>query len=786
MAGATIGRYRIVEKIGEGGMGVVYEAEQEMPRRRVALKMVRGGRLADDVSVRLFQREAEMLGRLEHPGIAAIYEAGRAEDGQYFLAMELVRGRTFDAYLRDRPAAVSSKEEMRHRLRVFLDICDAVHYAHQRGVIHRDLKPSNIVVAESEGAAISIKVLDFGLARIADPTMAADAHFTRTGTIQGTLAYMSPEQVRGDPRTIDTRTDVYSLGVVLYQMISGAFPYDVSGSSLLDAARTITDVLPKPVTSVAGVSSVDADLATIVAKALEKEADRRYSSAAALRDDVERYLGNQPILARPPSTTYQLRKLIERNRAPFVAGLGVLGLLIAFGVVMSLLYRSSEANLARALEAEKKAATEAETAKQVSGFLTNLFEVSNPEKARGNQITARELLDQGAQRIRTDLSGRPTVQARLMRTMGNVYLGLGLYDEARALLVQSVEQSGPNERAESLSDLSVVESRQGKNEEALRNLELALATHEAALEAEARPILRDRIRLAGVLNELGKYPESRALFERTLPEIESKLGPESDELIAARDLYANLLSDLGDRKGALALYEKSLAVLEKTLPSDHPRLADVLQNIATMYVQSGELEKGKAARLRSLAIQDKVFGAGHPATIGNRENLAILYSESKEFDRALEILEENVQIWERTLGPDHPNIAQTLMNLGLTYHRAGSPEKARPILERALDLRRRKLGEEHLGTVLAMYNLANVYTDLRLFEKARPLYLSVIAIDRKLIGEVNEDFIADLEVYAVFLRKTGETREAEKVESKMVTLREKLAAAEGKTPASGQ
>ena len=201
--------------------------------------------------MRLFQREAEMLGRLEHPGIAAIYEAGRAEDGQYFLAMELVRGRTFDDYLRARPPAATSKEEMRHRLRIFLDVCDAVHYAHQRGVIHRDLKPSNIVVAESGGAAGPIKVLDFGLARIADPTMAEDVGVTRTGMIRGTLAYMSPEQVRGDPRTIDIRTDVYSLGVVLYQMTSGVLPYDVSGSSILEAARTITPVRPARPTSCA-------------------------------------------------------------------------------------------------------------------------------------------------------------------------------------------------------------------------------------------------------------------------------------------------------------------------------------------------------------------------------------------------------------------------------------------------------------------------------------------------------------------------------------------------------
>ncbi len=783
-AGTMVGRYRIVEKIGEGGMGLVFEAEQEKPRRRVALKMIRGGRLADDLSVRLFEREAEILGRLEHPGIAAIYEAGRAEDGHYFLAMELVRGRTFDAYLRERPRELS-KEELRHRLRLFIDVCDAVHYAHQRGVIHRDLKPSNIVVADSGDAAPHVKILDFGLARMADPTDADAAALSRTGSIRGTLAYMSPEQVSGNPNAVDIRSDVYSLGIVLYQMISGALPYEVTGSSILEAARTITATAPKPLASLVGKSAIDTDLQTIVAKALEKEPDSRYSSAAALRDDVERYLSDQPILARPPSTSYQLRKLIARNRLPFLVGACVFGLVIAFGVVMSFLYRRSEANLARAIGAERKAATEAGTAQQVSGFLTDLFEVSNPEESRGNQVTARELLDQGAQKIRTQLADRPDVQARLMRTMGAVYSNLGLYKEAQDLLVQSTARTAALEKAEGLSELAKVQNHLGQNEDARRSLESALEAEQRELKPDAYPVLRDRILLAGILNALGRYEESRALFERALPELERTLGPESTNLATARNKYGNLLSDLGDKKGALAQYQRSLEAMEKALPPDHPLVAELLQNVATIYEETGAFERAKEPRLRSLAIQEKVLGKDHPKTLANRENLAMLYSQTGDRKRALEIFEENVQRWERMLGPQHPNVAQALNNLGYTLYLMGRFEPARVPLERALRVRRASLGEEHLSTNLTRYNLANVYTALGRYSEARPLLLRVIETDVKLMGENTQDVVDDLQSYADLLKKAGDKREAKAVEARMAAIRAKLKAEPAKPKAPG-
>src|SRR5262245_2621043 len=381
-----IGDYRLLRKLGEGGMGVVYEAEQQNPRRLVGLKIIRGGRLVDEYQVKLFQREVQALARLKHPGIAAIYEAGCADGGQHYFVMELAPGVPLLDYVKGRRlAGARAPSNIRQRLELFLKICEAISYAHQRGVIHRDLKPANILVVDEsnnsggqslDGPGVSrveVKVLDFGLARITDEDGAGASGLSQAGQVRGTLPYMSPEQVRGDPNQIDVRADVYALGVILYELLTERLPYDLEHVTLPQAIRIICEQAPKPLSRAWGESRdresrkterIDRDVETIAFKALEKEPERRYRSAAAMAEDVTRYLTNQPIQARPPSALYQLRKLVARHKAPFASLAAVFMLLLGFAITMAMQSTRIARERDQAVVAERAAAEQRDAAEQ--------------------------------------------------------------------------------------------------------------------------------------------------------------------------------------------------------------------------------------------------------------------------------------------------------------------------------------------------------------------------------------------------------------------------------------
>ncbi len=495
-----IGSYKIIRTIGEGGMGTVYEAEQENPKRTVALKVIRAG-LASAGLLKRFELESQVLGRLQHPGIGQIYQAGTAdtESGKRpYFAMEYVRGVDLRQHVNQKNL------NTRERLDLLAKICDAVHHAHQKGVIHRDLKPGNILVDQSGQP----KILDFGVARATDSDMQVTTMQTDVGQLIGTLQYMSPEQVAADPNDLDTRSDVYALGVIAYEMLTGQVPYNLKNKMIHEAARIIREDEPTALSATSRVFR--GDIETIVVKAMEKEKERRYQSAAGLAEDVRRYLKDQPILARPQSAIYQLQKFAKRNKA-LAGGVVVAMSALVIGMTTST-YLYIQADSARQGEAEQRilaqereaetvverdnAKREAETAKQVQKFMIDLFKISNPSEAKGNTITAREIMDKAAERIDQELAGQPKIQAPLLRTISNVYRSLGLYDQALPLAQHALRLSkevNGNEHpdvADSLNDLATVLQDQGKNTEAEKLLRQALDMRRKLLGDEHPDVAR--------------------------------------------------------------------------------------------------------------------------------------------------------------------------------------------------------------------------------------------------------------------------------------------------------
>ncbi len=436
----AIGRYRILRQLGKGGMGVVYEAEQQQPRRRVALKVMRQGTAVDELRVRMFEREAATLARLEHPNIAAIYEAGRTDRDEPFFAMELVQGVTLGAWLKVRATEITP-QELELRLELFRTIADAVHSAHQRGVIHRDLKPGNIMVVANEASMTGsgsgargpvIKILDFGLARLTDADLEAATMLTEIGMIKGTLPYMAPEQARGDAGAIDVRTDVYALGVILYEMLTGSRPYDLARAALIEAVRVICEQDPAPLSSSwHGTRRLDADVETIVRHALEKEPGRRYGSAAAMAEDVERYLESQPIAARPPTVGYRAGRFVRRHRLGVAAAAIAVFALIAIAITMT--YQATVVARER-----DRAEAEAAKAEAMNEFLATTFTSADPWSGGDRNATVVQALDAAVPQIGTAFKGQPEVEASMRAVLGNAYLGLGKMEPAAAQIERAV------------------------------------------------------------------------------------------------------------------------------------------------------------------------------------------------------------------------------------------------------------------------------------------------------------------------------------------------------------
>jgi serine/threonine protein kinase/Tfp pilus assembly protein PilF len=691
--GRRIGPYRIVRRIGEGGMGVVFEAEQETPRRAVALKLIRGGALVSLQQVRLFRREIEALARLRHSGIAAIHDAGVTDGGAPYFAMELVSGKPLDEFLAEAPLDPRDRAALRERLELFLRIGDAVSYAHQRGIIHRDLKPSNVLVARGTDPATSRevmqpKILDFGLARRLEGEDASLV--TEPGRIRGTLAYMSPEQARGDPESIDVRSDVYSLGVMLYEMLTGRLPVDVRARALPDAVRAICE--QPPVRPGQTHRALRGDPETILLKALEKDPERRYPSVASLADDVRRFLADQPILARSPSTAYQLRKLVARHRgaAAFTAVAAVL--VIAFGATMSVMYRQQR-------EATRRAEVEAAKAGRTLEFFETMLASVDPSKALGREPTVRDVLEMSASRIDSSFASDPEVRASIQYTIGSTYYALGHHEEASRQLAAAwkarEELLGPAhlETVETLARLSISERDHGDLITAEEHVRRALEGAKVAYGERSNPV-------ASLLSNLG-----------------------------------TCLWKQGKLASAESTLQSSITMLDSVAVPDERVLAATHTNLAIVYQAQGRTEEALEQQQHAVESFQRRGMESSPEGAKARMNLAFRLADVQRFDESVPLLREVLEEQRRILGADHPSRLHGLSALAYQLLVTGKAEEAEPLFREALERSRTALGPEHPETLQSLHAWGYFLGELRRHAEAEATFREAVPISRHLYGD---------------------------------------------------
>ncbi|MEM9407253.1 MAG: serine/threonine-protein kinase [Acidobacteriota bacterium] len=673
---SEIGPYRLLEKLGRGGMGEVWRAEQLEPvRRDVALKLIKLGMDSEEVLAR-FHAERQALARMDHGNVARVFDAGVTQTGRPYFVMELIRGETLTEYC-DR-----QRLSTQQRIGIFLDVCDGVQHAHQKGIIHRDLKPSNILVTQESDRPVP-KIIDFGIAKAIGEPLAEGAVRTRIGQWIGTPEYMPPEQAEPGLGDVDTRSDVYSLGAILYELLVGAQLFEgesIRSSDPAEMRRNIRDRDPsRPsdrLSSLKGTAtevarrrrtearqlarSLKGDLDWIVMKSLEKERERRYDSVRELAQDLRRHLAHEPVLAGPPSLDYRARKFVRRNRVGVAAAIVISGALVAGSALASL-------GLVRAREAEKVAVAEAEKANEINRFLRRLLASARPEGGIGREVTVVEALDRAHERIANSFEDNPEVGADLREVLGTTYQELGLLDRALPLLEESL----------------------------VMRRELYGEQHE---------------RVASNLNELarlhhskGDLDQAEAYFLETLDVLERADRPR---------LYAATLNNLGMLYVHAGKQEEAKATLEEALQRKtelfgevHNEVMPTVNNLGLLLDDMGDHEAAEDYYRRALAGNRELHGPEHGLVAINLGNLASNLRDQERLDESVDLFEQALEIKAGTFGTEHPSYAITLSALAQALDEAGDLERAEPLHLQSLEVFRAALPETsfRIGAALSGY-----------------------------------------------------------------------------------
>jgi len=754
--GSRVGAYRLVELLGEGGFGVVYLAEQEQPiRRRVALKLIKPGMDTRQVIAR-FEAERQALAQMDHPAIAQVFEAGETEAGRPFFAMEYVPGVPITTF------CDTERLGIRARLNLFLDVCDAVQHAHQKGVIHRDIKPSNVLVARRDGVP-SLKLIDFGIVKATATTPDELTLMTREGMVLGTRGYMSPEQAGAIQAEVDTRSDIYSLGVLLYELLSGEMPFDrarLQRAEWTEAVRIIREEDPPTLTarllrsgpaSTSGqqgerservasiadhratneralVRELHGELEWITLRSLEKAPDRRYPAASELAADIRRHLANEPVLARAPSTTYRVRKFARRHRVGVAAASLVLFAIVAGGIAATV-------GLTRAVRAEQTARREAESARHVADFLVELFQTSDPNRSRGETITARTLLAQGTRRIRARRDQDPRIRARLISTLGEAHVSLGLFEEGLSLLRE------------------------------------ALAASEATIPRDEVEVARQLRGLAAGFGAAGKADSADRVLDQALAMAAAFRTPQPSLVAACFALKGENEINVGRLASADSFATLAIDLCASDAHPDSLQLAKVHLIKARVAHRRYKMEVAEREYLRALELSTRIGSDPNTSTIHSQ--LALLYSAWQKPELAGQHARLAVRLARMLYPPDHPNIAIALGAEAAAERSKGDYTAAVALIEESVRVLRAGGGREDL-LAIALSMAADDYYALGHLDLAIARMHESCATSERVLGRENPRTAARIAGLALFTAKAGRLREADVIFGEALQILERL------------
>jgi serine/threonine protein kinase/tetratricopeptide (TPR) repeat protein len=802
--GTVIGPYRLLQQIGEGGFGVVFMAEQISPvRRMVALKVIKPGMDTRQVIAR-FESERQALALMDHPNVAKVLDAGATASGRPYFVMELVKGVPITEFC--------DRNHLRpdQRLNLFLDACRAIQHAHQKGVIHRDIKPNNVMVTLHDGIPV-VKVIDFGLAKATAQQLTKRTLFTAYGEMLGTPVYMSPEQAEMSGLDIDTRTDVYSLGVLLYELLTGTTPLKLERlrrAAYAEMQRIIREEEPpRPsarlsslggsATILAGNRGLDVkhlvkvligDLDWIVMKSLEKDRNRRYDTPGNFAEDIDRYLRHEEIVARPPSKVYKLRKFVQRNRGVVLTTIVVAVALVAGTAIatwQALRAKRAEATAVASAAAEKTAredaqAREAET-KEVLNFVEKkIFAAARPKDQDGGlgyDVKLADALKSSLPFVEKSFPKQPLVEARLRMTLGQSFLFLGDFpsaaqqgEAARALYTQFRGFDAPDTLTSMLKLANAYEAL-GRHAEALKLREDTLALHRAKLGPDHADTLTCMTNLANTYGYLGRLQEAYKLREETLTLSKAKLGPDHPITLLSMNNLAYSYLDFGRNADALKLREETLSHRKAKLGPDHPDTLRSMQDLAASYRLAGRNADALKLHEQTLPIQKDKLGADHPDTLMGMHLLGLCYHDLGRYAEAVKLQEETLALRKAKLGPDHPAVLASIDALANTYGDLGRYADEFKMRTEEVALFKAKFGARHPDTLSSMHNLADCYRELRRCGDAAKLFEDVLAVRKVVLPRNHPDTLRNMADLAVCYHDLGRNDEALKLQLEAIALR---------------